>query len=67
MQRDNIFTVYLGMTLLHLAAVDGNTDACDLLISHGCNVNAYDEDGWTPLHAACANGNVDTVRYVMGL
>jgi uncharacterized protein (TIGR03067 family) len=41
-----------GMTLLHLAASVGLTDAAGLLIAHGADVNAKGDKGQTPLHMA---------------
>ena len=34
-----------------------------LLIQHGAKINKKDEDGWTPLHAAAANGLHHIARY----
>lgn len=53
-----------GMTALHQAALDGNLVAVRLLVRHGADVNKQDDDTWTPLHAACAEGHVDIARYV---
>ena len=51
------------MTPLHQAVLDGNMAAARLLIRHGADVNKLDEDTWTPLHAACAEGHTEIVRY----
>ncbi len=53
-----------GMTPLHQAALDGNLMAVRLLVSNGADVNRQDDDTWTPLHAACAEGHTHIVRYV---
>lgn len=45
-----------GMTALHQAILDENLVVVRLLIHHGAEVNKEDEDSWTPLHAAAANG-----------
>ena len=50
------------MTSLHQAALDGNLAAVSLLVSNGADVNKQDEDTWTPLHAACAEGHSDVCR-----
>lgn len=34
------------------------------LVEHSANVNVCDNDGWTPLHAACSNGFIDIARSV---
>ena len=39
-------------TVLHVAACKGYTDLVALLLKNGAPLEAYDEDGWTPLHAA---------------
>jgi ankyrin repeat protein len=36
--------------------LDGNVNAVRLLIEHGADINKQDDDYWTPLHAACAEG-----------
>ena len=50
------------MTPIHQAALDGNLAAVSLLVSNGADVNKQDEDTWTPLHAACAEGHSDVCR-----
>ena len=39
---------------IHIAAGDGKAEIVELLLRHGANVNAKDEDGRTPLHRACS-------------
>ncbi|MGO9863338.1 MAG: ankyrin repeat domain-containing protein [Terriglobales bacterium] len=39
-------------TPLHTAVHDGHKDEAELLLAHGADVNAKDNDGWTPLHEA---------------
>ena len=51
-----------GMTPLHQAVLDGNFSAVRMLIRHGADVNRQDDDSWTPLHAACAEGHADIAR-----
>lgn len=55
-------TLY-GTTLLHSAARSGHMNLTRLLIREGADVNAQDEDGESPLHAAMAkSGNYDVAR-----
>ena len=41
-----------GATLLHIAASNGFDEVVETLIKRGVALEAKDEDGWTPLHAA---------------
>ena len=50
-------TTIFGMTLLHSASKSGNLELVRLLIQEGADVNAQDEDGESPLHAAMARGD----------
>lgn len=43
---------------LHAAAAGRAAEAGKLLIDHGANVNACQQGGWTPLHAAAQNGDI---------
>jgi len=54
-----------GMTALHQAVLDDNLVMVRLLIQHGAKINKKDEDGWTPLHAAAANGLHHIARYLI--
>lgn len=51
-----------GMTALHQAVLDNNLAVVKILINHGSDINQQDEDSWTPLHAACANGMADIAK-----
>ena len=35
-----------------MAAANGYLDVVDFLAAHKANLNARDNEGWTPLHAA---------------
>ncbi|XP_062501045.1 uncharacterized protein LOC134178228 [Corticium candelabrum] len=54
-----------GYTVLHAAAIEGNIDCIEALISSGARVNIQDEDGWTPLHAAASHGHLDIIQYLL--
>ena len=41
-----------GATILHVAVCKGYDDVVEVLLEAGMDVNAKDDDGWTPLHAA---------------
>ncbi|UYV67457.1 PPP1R12C [Cordylochernes scorpioides] len=38
------------------ACIDNNLEMVEFLVSHGCDVNFSDFEGWTPLHAAASCG-----------
>ena len=46
---------------LHESAYRGFVDLVQLLIEKGAAIDATDKDGWTPLHAACRQGNTNVV------
>jgi len=54
--------IFSGLTALHQAVLDNNLAVIKILISHGAEINLQDEDSWTPLHAACANGLSDIAQ-----
>lgn len=46
-----------GITALHNAICAGHFAIVKFLVEYGCDVNAQDSDGWSPLHCA---GEVST-------
>ena len=44
---------------------DGIKDAVRVLLEHGADVNARQEGGWTALHAASQNGDVEMARLLI--
>ncbi|KAL1550234.1 protein VAPYRIN-LIKE-like [Salvia divinorum] len=54
-----------GSTALHIAALNGNVEAIQFLISVGADVDVTDHDGWTPLHFAAENGHLDVVERLL--
>merc|ERR1712079_764259 len=43
-----------GITALHNAICAGHLDIVQFLVEFGCDVNAQDSDGWTPLHCGAS-------------
>ena len=51
-----------GNVALHMAAANGHTATCKLLLQAGANVNIKNSAGNTPLHWAALNGHLATVN-----
>jgi ankyrin repeat protein len=52
--------------LMHIAASSGYTEALDLFIQDGADINVADyKDGMTPLHHACSVSNTAMVRHIL--
>ncbi|XP_046466421.1 ankyrin repeat domain-containing protein 27-like [Neodiprion pinetum] len=54
-----------GLTALHIAALYGQANMVDLLISHGSNVDEVDADGTTALHCSAARGHQNTLLLLL--
>lgn len=54
-----------GATSLHIAARNGNVQIAKILIDNGANVNAIDNEGWTPLMRATTSGNSELVGMLL--
>eukprot|EP01052_Picozoa_sp_SAG31_P019008 SAG31_NODE_1369_length_8611_cov_3.505169_3_plen_1008_part_00 len=48
----------VGSTALHIAAKQGHTNCCTLLIKNGTAIDAADSNGTTPFHLACSHGRL---------
>ena len=55
----------LQTTVLHMAAVSGDVDMVDLLLSNGANVLAVDKQGLTPLHLAAQYNRLSVVASLL--
>ncbi|XP_061175209.1 ankyrin-1-like [Saccostrea echinata] len=55
------------LTSLHEAIIQHYTEAALLLINSGCDVNARNARGQTPLYTACEKGNVQVVEQLLSL
>jgi hypothetical protein len=49
---------------LHQAVLENSIELIRLLLENNANVNSFDEDSWTPLHAAASLGFYDVTKYI---
>ena len=53
-------------TPLHSASFKGNVKVVEMLLTHGCDVNAQETDcGWTPMHFASYKGREEVVNILL--
>ena len=50
---------------LHFAAQEGDLDEVKRLVAEGCDINAFDELGKTPLHYAAERERFEVARYLL--
>ena len=63
---DEEMEVY-NFSVLHGAAKIGQCDLMEMFVQLGINPNVANSDGWTPLHAACNSGQIESVRKLFEL
>jgi len=49
----------------YLALHSGHVEVAQLLVEHGADTTAQDQDGWTPLHFVSQNGHVEIVWFLV--
>ena len=54
-----------GTTPLHLAAINGHFNVCELIIKNSEEKNPADSFGDTPLHDTCENGDLEICKLIM--
>jgi hypothetical protein len=65
--RTEVKSLHLGQTPLLCASINGNTEAIRVLLDHGADINASDNEGCTALHFAAESGNHEAIRELLGL
>lgn len=50
-----------------LSSFEGHLEVVALLINHGAEVTCKDKKGYTPLHAAASNGQINIVKHLLNL
>lgn len=61
----NAMDQQFGMTPLSWAALNGKTNAAELLIDSGADVNGKNRDGGTPLHGSVFLGHFETTKLLL--
>lgn len=56
-----------GETPLHVAVVQNDLEAIQLIVGAGGDINAAGEEGYAPLHEAVEQGSVDAVHLLLEL
>jgi len=51
--------------VLHYAAQTANTTLIKILLRHKADIDATDNEGWTPLHVAVQGGRVDIIKLLI--
>lgn len=55
-----------GLTALHIAAMKGEKNVCELLVKAGADVTLVGKDNNTCLHYACIGGDVEVAKVLLG-
>ncbi len=59
------FRIMGAMTALHFAVAEGQIKMVQALVQFDANVNAVDEEGWTPLHFAAYFGRSQLTAFLI--
>ena len=67
-----VLSLSLSLSLTHThththtqCCIDNSIDMAELLLEYGADLNSRDIEGWTPLHAAAATGNVHLISILV--
>ena len=64
-RQERVFTDYIGITPLHLAAKKGHSEICKFIIERVEDKNPADIVGDTPLHFAAASGHLGLCKFIL--
>ena len=53
------------MNSFHLAAFEGHLEICKWYVKNIGKVNSTNDDGWTAVHFAANNGQVEIFNYLL--
>ena len=53
-----------GLTVLHVAAIEGHLEICKLIFSEVDNKSPLDDKGRTPLHYAAMQGHSEIYKFI---
>ena len=45
--------------------IDNTVELAEVILEHGAELDARDVEGWTPLHAAAATGNLQMINMLI--
>ena len=60
-----MFSIFQGLSPLHLACVKDSVEIVKLLVREGARVTATDEIREIPLHKAARNDKVEIVKFLL--
>jgi len=64
-ELDGMEAIHQGRSLMHFAAEEGGVDLMIRLKNLGDDVNAKDNDGYTPLHGAASNNQIEAIQWLV--
>lgn len=60
-----LLLLFFVLDALQEAVAQENHEMIELLLESGANIDVQDNEGWTPLHAVCQYGFMDTAKFLL--